>query len=93
MVFVVILSFDLVALVTIPFINVAFAFVPVIVVLIIMFRWSLAVSDSAVALARMLIQLILIGYALNWIFAVDSSLSRASKSFYRKCRPLRSRLS
>ncbi len=57
----------------IPFINVALAFVPVMVVLIVMFRWSLAVSESAVALARMLIQLILIGYALNWIFAVNSS--------------------
>ncbi|MCS5595033.1 MAG: ABC transporter permease [Porticoccaceae bacterium] len=57
---------------SIPFINVALAFVPVIVVLIIMFRWSLAVSDSAVAMARMLIQLILIGYALNWIFAVNT---------------------
>ena len=58
---------------TIPFTNVALAFVPVMVVLIVMFRWSLAVSESAVALARMLIQLILIGYALNWIFAVNSS--------------------
>jgi putative ABC transport system permease protein len=58
---------------TIPFINVALAFVPVMVVLIVMFRWSLAVSESAVALARMFIQLILIGYALNWIFAVNSS--------------------
>jgi putative ABC transport system permease protein len=57
----------------IPFINVAFAFVPVIVVLTVMFRWSLEISDSIVALARMLIQLILIGYALNWIFAVNSS--------------------
>jgi putative ABC transport system permease protein len=57
----------------IPFTNVALAFIPVMVVLILMFRWSLAVSESAVALARMLIQLILIGYALNWIFAVNSS--------------------
>ena len=39
----------------IPFINVAFAFVPVIVVLTVMFRWSLEISDSIVALARMLI--------------------------------------
>ncbi|MBT7750714.1 MAG: ABC transporter permease [Porticoccaceae bacterium] len=57
----------------IPFISVAFSFVPVIVVLTVMFRWSLEISDSIVALARMLIQLILIGYALNWIFAVNSS--------------------
>ena len=58
---------------TIPLTNVALAFIPVMVVLLVMFRWSLAVSESAVALARMLIQLILIGYALNWIFAVNSS--------------------
>jgi len=54
-------------------VNVLFAFVPVIVVLVIMFRWSLNVSDGFVALARMLIQLTLIGYALTWIFSIDSS--------------------
>ena len=59
---------------TIPIINVALAFIPVLVVLIVMFRWSLAIGDSFVALGRMLIQLIVIGYALTWIFAVDSPL-------------------
>jgi putative ABC transport system permease protein len=53
---------------TIPIINVALAFIPVLVVLIVMFRWSLAIGDSFVALGRMLIQLIVIGYALTWIF-------------------------
>jgi putative ABC transport system permease protein len=52
--------------------NVALAFIPVLVVLFVMFRWSLAVSDSFVALGRMVIQLLVIGYALTWIFAVDS---------------------
>jgi putative ABC transport system permease protein len=59
---------------TIPIINVALAFIPVLVVLIVMFRWSLAIGDSFVALGRMLIQLIVIGYALTWIFAVESPL-------------------
>ena len=59
---------------TIPIINVALAFIPVLVVLIVMFRWSLAIGDSFVALGRMLIQLIVIGYELTWIFAVDSPL-------------------
>lgn len=59
---------------TIPIINVALAFIPVLVVLIVMFRWSLAIGDSFVALGRMLIQLIVIGYALTWIFVVDSPL-------------------
>ena len=58
---------------TIPVVNVLFAFVPVILVLVIMFRWSLNVSDGFVALARMLIQLTLIGYALTWVFSIDSS--------------------
>ena len=59
---------------TIPIINVALAFIPVLVVLIVMFRWSLAIGDSFVALGRMLIQLSVIGYALTWIFVVDSPL-------------------
>ena len=59
---------------TIPIINVALAFTPVLVVLIVMFRWSLAIGDSFVALGRMLIQLIVIGYALTWIFVLDSPL-------------------
>ena len=57
----------------IPELNLALAFVPVIVVLIIMARWSLSLGDKLVALARMLIQLIVIGYALTWIFALNSS--------------------
>lgn len=59
---------------TIPIINVALAFIPVLVVLFVMFRWSLAIGDSFVALGRMLIQLIVIGYALTWIFVLDSPL-------------------
>lgn len=58
----------------IPEINLAMAFVPVIIVLIIMASWSLSLSDKLVALVRMLIQLILIGYALTWIFALNSSV-------------------
>ena len=59
---------------TIPIINVALAFVPVLVVLAVMFWWSLGIGDSVVAVGRMLIQLVVIGYALIWIFEVDSLL-------------------
>lgn len=59
---------------SIPMPNVALAFIPVLVVLFVMFRWSLAISDSFVALGRMVIQLLVIGYALTWIFAVDSPI-------------------
>lgn len=59
---------------TIPAFNLALSFVPVFIVLAVMLRWSLTITDGVVALARMLIQLVLIGYALNWIFSVESSL-------------------
>lgn len=57
----------------IPLSNLAIAFVPVLAMLVIMFAWSLDVASGLVAVARMLIQLILIGYLLNYIFAADSS--------------------
>ena len=59
----------------IPLGNLALAFVPVACVIIIMLRWSLDVRSGIVAVARMLIQLALIGYLLNWIFATESSLA------------------
>lgn len=57
----------------IPLGNLAFAFLPVGVVLVVMLAWSLNVSSGLIAVARMLIQLTLIGYLLNYIFAADSS--------------------
>jgi putative ABC transport system permease protein len=59
---------------TIPIINIGLSFLPVGLVLVVMFYWSLNITDGFVALSRMLIQLLLIGYALTWIFSVDSSL-------------------
>jgi putative ABC transport system permease protein len=58
----------------IPLGNLALAFIPVAGVIFIMLRWSLDVRSGIVAVARMLIQLALIGYLLNWIFAAESSL-------------------
>ena len=58
----------------IPIPNLALAFIPVAIVIIIMLRWSLDARGGFVAIARMLIQLALIGYLLNWIFATESSL-------------------
>jgi ABC-type iron transport system FetAB permease component len=53
---------------TIPIINIGLAFLPVGLVLVVMFYWSLNITDGFVALSRMLIQLLLIGYALTWVF-------------------------
>jgi putative ABC transport system permease protein len=58
----------------IPIANLAMAFIPVAIVLVIMQRWSLNAGGGLVAVARMLIQLALIGYLLNWIFNTESSL-------------------
>ena len=44
------------------------AFLPVGVVMAILFRWSLGPGKVAYAVARMLLQLVLIGYVLNFLF-------------------------
>jgi putative ABC transport system permease protein len=58
----------------IPLINLAFAFIPVAMVVFLLARWSMDARTATYAIGRMLLQLLLIGYALNWIFAGDSSL-------------------
>ena len=44
------------------------AFVPTLIVLAIMWRWSAGVGNGIYATARMLAQLLLIGYVLVYIF-------------------------
>ena len=56
--------------VTLP--DLAVAFIPVLVTLGIVFFWSNNLAQSCVAILRMLIQLLLIGYALEFIFNADS---------------------
>ncbi len=58
---------------TIPLENLAFAFIPVLVVIIILGWWKLSVGNACYAIARMLIQLLLTGYFLSYIFASDSA--------------------
>tara|TARA_R110001592_G_scaffold336960_1_gene622812 strand:+ start:82524 stop:83249 length:726 start_codon:yes stop_codon:yes gene_type:complete len=50
----------------------ALAFVPVVITLAILFRWSFGTGNVLYALGRMLVQLLLIGYALAWIFGAHS---------------------
>jgi UDP-glucose/iron transport system permease protein len=50
----------------------ALAFVPVAITLVILFRWSFGTGNALYALARMLLQLLLIGYVLAWIFGAHS---------------------
>jgi putative ABC transport system permease protein len=58
----------------IPFTNLVLAFIPAIVVVVIIWRWGIGYKRSIYALARMLIQLLLIGYFLVFIFKSDSPL-------------------
>jgi putative ABC transport system permease protein len=50
------------------------AFLPVIVVIVIMQRWSREGRESAYAMGRMLGQLLIIGYFLTWLFASENAL-------------------
>lgn len=59
---------------TIPFENLVLAFIPVIAVIIIIWKWKIDYKNSLYALSRMLIQLLLIGYILAYIFEADSAL-------------------
>lgn len=58
----------------IPLQNLALAFIPVVVVILILWKWKLLFKNSLYAIFRMLIQLLLIGYFLAYIFEADSSL-------------------
>jgi putative ABC transport system permease protein len=58
----------------ISFLNLLWIAIPVFAVIVIFLRWSLGVSSVLHGLARMVLQLILIGYALNYIFSSDQPL-------------------
>ncbi|MDX1594372.1 MAG: ABC transporter permease [Gammaproteobacteria bacterium] len=57
---------------TIPLARLALAFVPVAVVVAILWRWRLGAGNALYAIGRMLAQLVLIGYLLTFIFAAES---------------------
>ncbi len=57
----------------IPYLNLALAFIPVAVVIFILWKWKIGYKNSIYAVFRMLIQLLLIGYFLAFIFEADSA--------------------
>lgn len=59
---------------TISIPNLALAFIPVAIVIALMWRWSHGAGNALQAIARMLIQLTLIGYVLIYIFETESGL-------------------
>lgn len=60
--------------ITLSLAQLALAFIPVAITLIILFRWSYGTGKAAYALGRMVIQLMAIGYVLAWIFSADNGL-------------------
>ncbi len=58
----------------IPLWNLAIAFIPVVLVWFIVRSWGLPDRQVILANARMLLQLLLVGYVLNYIFAADEGL-------------------
>jgi putative ABC transport system permease protein len=59
---------------TLSLTQLALAFVPVAITLIILFRWSFGTGNALYALVRMFVQLLLIGYVLAWIFGTHEGL-------------------
>jgi putative ABC transport system permease protein len=57
----------------IPYVNLTLAFIPVLAVILILWKWKSGHGTSIYAIFRMLIQLLLIGYVLAYIFEADSS--------------------
>ncbi len=57
----------------IPLTRLALAFIPVCAVLVIIHRWSLGTRTGLVAVLRMVTQLMLVGYALTFIFESNSA--------------------
>ena len=56
----------------IKLVDIAVAFIPVLATLVIIFYWSSSLRNASIAILRMLIQLMLIGYALEFIFNANS---------------------
>lgn len=52
--------------------DIAVAFIPVVVTLLIIFYWATSIKNATVAILRMLLQLMLIGYTLEFIFHANN---------------------
>lgn len=57
--------------VEIPLINLAVGFVPVLLVIGVLWKWSMSFGNASYAVVRMLLQLLLIGFVLTYIFESD----------------------
>lgn len=53
--------------------DLSIAFIPVLIAMVFLYLWSLNVKQASYALSRMLVQLLLIGYVLSYIFYSDNA--------------------
>ena len=53
--------------------HLALVFLPVLIVMVIQFRWALPVRSTAYGIVRMLLQLLLVGYVLVYLFESDNA--------------------
>lgn len=58
--------------ITLSLVQLSLAFIPVAITVAILVKWSMGPGNALYALGRMLIQLLLIGYVLAWIFGADN---------------------
>ena len=59
----------------IPLTQLALIFIPVAVVVVIQWKWSLTYRDTLYGLSRMVAQLLAVGYVLVFLFESESSLT------------------
>jgi len=58
---------------TIPLANLTLLFAPVLLAVIILYKWSLNSRQAIYALVRMVLQLVLVGYCLHYLFNANNS--------------------
>ena len=58
---------------TIPFLNLALVFLPVLIVTAVLYKWNQGHGNAIYAVSRMLIQLLIVGYFLAFIFESKSA--------------------
>lgn len=58
---------------TLPLLNLALAFIPALITVVVLYHWSISAGNALYAIARMLVQLSAIGYLLSYIFTSQHS--------------------
>ena len=58
---------------TISVLNLSLAFIPVLIVLVIFYKWQLKTGNTVYAFVRMITQLLLVGYFLAYIFGANNA--------------------